>query len=76
MCTKNVGFYRRSKGGDLEKSKFLGLGGVLETSFGSTMLQDVGILPTLVLFLSYGLILGGMLCRRPKDLFSLFLDVL
>ena len=29
---------------------FSGLGGVLETSFSSTILQEVGILPTLVYF--------------------------
>ena len=34
MCTKNKEFHRKSKGGDLEKSKVLGLGGVLETSRG------------------------------------------
>ena len=50
MGTKNEGFHRRSKGEDLGKSKFLGLGGVLETSFGSTMLKEIGILPTLVYF--------------------------
>ena len=48
MGTKNKGFHRRSKGGDLGKSKFPGLGGVLKTSFSSTTLQEVGILPTLV----------------------------
>ena len=64
--TKNEGFHRRSKGGDFGKSKFLGLGGVLETSFGSTTLQEVGILSTLVYFHPKGLILGGMLCRGPK----------
>ena len=32
------------------KSKFSGLGGVLETSFGSTTLQEIGVLPTLVYF--------------------------
>ena len=41
--TKKEGFHRRSKGGDFGKSKFSGLGGVLETSFGSTMLQEVGV---------------------------------
>ena len=50
MRTKNEGFHRRSKGGDLGKSKFLGLGGVPETSFGSTTLQDIGILPTWFIF--------------------------
>ena len=50
MGTKNEGFHRRSKGGDFGKSKFSGLGGVLETSFGSTTLQEVDILPTLVYF--------------------------
>ena len=56
MGTKKEGIHRRSKGGDFGKSKFLGLGGVLETSFGSsTMLQEVGILPTLVYFPFQGL---------------------
>ena len=32
------------------KSKFLGLGGVLETSYHSTTLQEVDILSTLVYF--------------------------
>ena len=50
MCTKNEGFHRRSKREDLEKSKFSGLGGVLETSYHSTTLQEVGVLPTLVNF--------------------------
>ena len=59
MGTKKEGFHRRSKGGDFRKSNFSGLGGVLETSFGSTMLQKVGILPTLVYFHPKGLILGG-----------------
>ena len=46
--TKKKGFHRRSKGGDFGKSKFSGLGSVIETSFGSTMLQEVRILSTLV----------------------------
>ena len=51
MCTKKEIFHRRSKGGDLEKSKFSGLGDVLETSYHSTTLQEVGVLlPTLVYF--------------------------
>ena len=33
MCTKDKEFHRRSKGGDLEKSKVLGLGGVLEAFY-------------------------------------------
>ena len=40
--TKKEGFHRRSRGGDFGKSKFSGLGDVLETSFGSTTLQEVG----------------------------------
>ena len=55
MGTKKEEFYRRSKGRDFGKSNFSGLGGVLETSFDSTMLQEVGILPTLVYFPFYGL---------------------
>ena len=50
MGTKKEGFHRRYKGGDFDKSKFLELGGVLETSFSSTILQEVKILPTLVYF--------------------------
>ena len=37
----------------------------------STTLQEVGILPTLVLFPPFGLILGGSLCKCPKGLFGL-----
>ena len=48
MGTKKEGFHRRFIGGDFGKSKFSGLGDVLETSFGSTTLQEVGVLPTLV----------------------------
>ena len=39
------------------------------TSFGSTMLQEVEVLPSLVYFHPKGLILGGMLCKCPKGLF-------
>ena len=59
MGTKNEGFHRISKGGDFGKSIFSGLGDVLETSFCSTTLQEVGILHTLVYFYFKGLILGG-----------------
>ena len=59
MGTKNEGFHRRSEEGYLGKSHFWGLGGV-DTSFSSTMLQEVGILPTLVYFHPKGLILGKM----------------
>ena len=47
---KKEGFHRRSKGRDFGKSKFSGLGGVIKTSFDSTMLKEVGILHTLVYF--------------------------
>ena len=50
MGTKKKGFHQKSKGRNFGKSNFLGLGGVLETSFGSTMLQEVEILFTLVYF--------------------------
>ena len=50
MGTKNEGFHRKSKGVDFGKSKFSGLGGVLETSFGFTTLQEVRIFPTLIYF--------------------------
>ena len=69
MGTKKEGFHRRSKGGDFRNPNFFGLGGVLETSVGSTTLQEVGVLPTLVYFHPKGLILGGMLCKGPKGLF-------
>ena len=46
--TKNEGFHRKSKGGDFRKSKFSGLRSVIQTSFGSTTLQEVGVLSTLV----------------------------
>ena len=76
MCTKNEGFHQRYKGEDLEKSRVLSLGGVLEASYTSITLQEVGIFPTLVLFPPFGLILGGLLCRCPKGLFGWFLDSL
>ena len=38
----------------------------------STTLQEVGILPTLVLFLPFGLILGGLLCRCLRDCLDYF----
>ena len=50
VSTKKEGFHRRSKGVGFEKSKFSGLGGILETSFESTTLQEVEILHTLVYF--------------------------
>ena len=50
LGTKKEGFHQISKGGNFGKSIFSGLGGVLETSFGSTTLQEVGTLPTLVYF--------------------------
>ena len=53
---KNEGFHQRSEEGDLGKSDFSGLGGVLETSLCSTMLQEVRILPTLVYSYFCGLI--------------------
>ena len=54
-------FHRIFKGGDLEKSKFSGLGGVLETSYHSTTLQEVKIIPTLVYFHNLGCFKGGCL---------------
>ena len=48
MGTKKKGFHQISKGGDFGKSKFSGLRSVLETSFDFSMLQEVGILHTLV----------------------------
>ena len=48
--TKKEGFHRRFKGRGFGKSNFSGLGGVLETSFGSSTFQEVEILLTLVYF--------------------------
>ena len=56
MGTKNEGFHQRFEEGDFGKSDFSGLGSVLETFFGSTTLQEVGILPTLVYSYFYELI--------------------
>ena len=67
MGTKNKGFHRRSKGGDFGKLKFSRLGGVLETSFGSTTLQEVWILPTFGLFSTIRIV---WLCFLPKGLFD------
>ena len=50
MDTKKEGFPRGPKEDIWGKSKFSGLGGVLDTSFSSTMLQEAGVLPTLVYF--------------------------
>ena len=36
----------------------------------ATMLQEVGILPTMIYFNHKGLILGKMWCRGPKALFG------
>ena len=47
----------------------------LRPSTFSTTLQDVGILPTLILFPPFTLILGGLFCRCSKGLFGLFLDI-
>ena len=46
------------------------IGSILETSYPSSMLQEVGILPTLVYFHPEGLILGEMLCKGPKGMFG------
>ena len=56
MGTKNEGFHLRSEEGDLGKSDFSDIGGVLEASFGSTMLKEVEILPTFVYSYFCGLI--------------------
>ena len=63
MDTKNEEFHLKSKGRGFGKSNFLGLGGILETSFSSSMLQEVGILPTLVYFFSLRIV---WLCFCPK----------
>ena len=55
MGTKKEGFRLRSKGGYFRKSNFSGLGGIIETSFGSTMLLEVNILPNLAYFPPKGL---------------------
>ena len=70
MDTKKEVFHRRSKGGDFGKSKFSGLGGVLETSFGSTTFQKVGILSTLVYFHSKDCFGSNTTFRSRLALFS------
>ena len=67
MGIKKEGVHQRSKGEDFGKSIFFGLGGVLETSFGSTTLQEVGILPTLIY--SYFL----WIKKSPYGLFGLMI---
>ena len=52
------------------KSKFSGLGGVLKTSYRSTTLQEVGILPTLVLVPIFWLIFGLKIMERVMGLFG------
>ena len=54
MGTKKDGFHQKSKGEDLGKSRASGLGTVLRLPKVSSTLQEVGILPTLVLFLPLG----------------------
>ena len=56
----------------LGKSKFSGLGGVLDTSYHSTTLKKVGILPTFVYFHHLGCFKGGCLYRCPKGVVWLF----
>ena len=51
MGTENEGFHQRSIGGDLGKSRASSLGSVLRLSTVSTTLQEIGILPILILFL-------------------------
>ena len=53
MGTEKEGFHRRPKKGDLGKSRALSLGSVLRLPTVSTPLQEVRILPTLVLVYSY-----------------------
>ena len=55
------GFYQRSKGGDLGKSKALGLGGVLEASYLFYYTLRGRVLHTLILPLLFGFILRGLL---------------
>ena len=62
MGTKNEGFHRRSKGRDFGKSNFSGLGGVLKTSFGFIMLQEIRILP---IFGLYFILRAVWLCFMP-----------
>ena len=51
MCVpKNIDFIEDPNEEIWGKSKFSGLGGVLETSYHSTTLQEVWILSTLVYF--------------------------
>ena len=55
-------FTKDSKEDIWGKSKFSGLGGVLKTSFDSTTLQEIGVLPTLVYFQPWGCFKGVWLC--------------
>ena len=77
MGTKKEGFHRRSKGGDFWKSKFSGLGGVLETSFDSSTLKEVGILPTLVYLVMFYALKGclAVFFFCPKGLFGKILGM-
>ena len=59
MCTKIEGFHPKIQRRRFGEIKFPGLGGVLKTSYHFTTLQEVMILPTLVLFPPFRLILGG-----------------
>ena len=54
MGTEKEGFHRRSIGGDLGKSRASSLGSVLRLPTVSMMLQEVGFLPILILFLHLG----------------------
>ena len=56
------------------KSKFSGLGGVLKTSYHSTTLQEVGILPILVYSHFLWIDLWKECIGVFKGLFGLFLD--
>ena len=50
-CVPEMRDFTKDPNGEIwRKSKFSGLGGVFETSYHSTTLQEVGILPTLVYF--------------------------
>ena len=55
MCTKKMRDFTEDPKEEIwGKSKISGLGGVLDTSYHSTTLQEVGILPTLVYFYPKG----------------------
>ena len=57
MCVPKRSYFTEDLNEDIRgKPKFSSLGGVLETFYYSTMLQEVGFFPTWVLLLPFWLI--------------------